>query len=119
MEDVESRLWLLEREFWLGGADVYRRHLADDALMVFPGMVLPKSQTVDSIASAPRWTDVTFSDERLVWLAPDVVALVYHATASREHDPAPYSALASSIYVRRDGDWQLALHQQSPSAPTN
>jgi hypothetical protein len=60
MEDVVSKLWALEREFWLGGADVYRRHVADEALMVFPGMVLTKSQTVESIAA--RWTAVSFRD---------------------------------------------------------
>lgn len=56
VEDVGSRLWALEREFWLGGADVYCRHLADESLMVFPGMVLTKAQTVESIAAGPRWT---------------------------------------------------------------
>ena len=29
-------------------------------------------------------------------------------------DGATYSALVSSAYVRREGGWRLALHQQTP-----
>jgi hypothetical protein len=108
-------LWELEMDLWRAGADVYRQRLTDDALMVFPGMVLTKPQTVDSIVAAPRWTSVSFSDQRLVRLAEDAVALIYHASGSREGDETPYSARVSSVYVRREGEWRLALHQQSPS----
>jgi hypothetical protein len=73
VEDVDTKLWELEKEFWLGGADVYRRHLADDAVMLFPGMVLAKSQTVESMAAGSRWTSVNFSDQRLVRLTSEVV----------------------------------------------
>ncbi len=115
MEDVNSTLWALEREFWLGGADVYRKHLADESLMVFPGMVLAKAQTVESIAAGPRWTAVVFSDQRVVRLTSEAVGLVYRASGSREQEPSAYSALVSSIYVKGDGEWKLAVHQQSPS----
>ena len=115
MEDVDSKLWELEREFWLGGADVYRRHLADDAVIVFPGMVMAKSKTVESIAAGPRWASVNFSDQRLVRLTPDAVALIYHASGLREHETSAYSAEVSSVYVQRFGSWELAMHQQSPS----
>jgi hypothetical protein len=115
VEDVDSALWVLEREFWLGGADVYRRHLDDEALMVFPGMVLAKPETVESIAAGPRWTSVNFSDRRVVRLTSEVVALSYRASGSREQEPSTYSAMVSSIYVKRDREWKLALHQQSSS----
>jgi hypothetical protein len=53
MDDVDQMIWALEKNFWLGGADVYRRHLADEALMVFPGMVSTMPQTVESITNGP------------------------------------------------------------------
>jgi uncharacterized protein DUF4440 len=115
-KQIHSTLWQIEKEFWLGGADVYRQRLADEALMVFPGMVLTKPQTVDAIAAGPRWTSVEFSDQRLMRLAQDGVALIYRASGSRDGDAAPYSALVSSVYVRRNGEWRLALHQQSPGS---
>jgi hypothetical protein len=114
VDDVTSMIWALEREFWLGGADVYRRHLADEALMVFPGMVLTKPQTVDAIANGRRWTSVSFADQRLVRFTRDTVALIYRASGSRAGQEPPYSALISSVYVMRDDEWRLALHQQSP-----
>jgi hypothetical protein len=77
-------------------------------------MVLTKAQTVESIATASRWTVVNFSEERLVRLTPDAIALIYRASGSRRGDESVYSALASSVYVRRGSEWKLALHQQSP-----
>jgi hypothetical protein len=114
VDDVTSMIWALERDFWLGGADVYRRHLADEALMVFPGMVLTKPETIDAIANGPRWTSVSFADQRLVRLTPDTIALTYRASGSRAGQERPYSAFVSSVYVMRNGEWRLALHQQSP-----
>jgi hypothetical protein len=115
VEDTDATLWALEKEFWVGGADVYRRRLADDAVMVFPGMLLTKSQTVDSVAAGSRWTAVDFSDQRVVRLTTDAAALIYRAAASRPSATSAYSALISSVYVRRGGEWTLVLHQQSPA----
>ena len=114
MEMANVELWTREKAFWLGGAEIYRQHVVDDAALVFPGMVLTKAQVIESIANGPRWTAVTFTEQRLVPLTPDAVALVYHGSGHRERQATPYSALVSSVYVRRDGEWKLALHQQSP-----
>ena len=78
-------------------------------------MVLAKSQTVETIAAGSRWTSVSFSDQRLVKWTSEVVALAYRASGSREREPSAYSTLVSSVYVKRAGEWNLALHQQSPS----
>ena len=107
-------LWQMERDFWTGGTDVYRRHLAGDALLVFSGMTLDREGAIASIADAPRWSRVRFTDERQVALAGDVTALVYHAAARRAGGDADYRARVTSVYARRDGRWQLALHQQTP-----
>jgi hypothetical protein len=40
--------------------------------------------------------------------------LVYSVVAQRE-GLEPYSAVVSSTYVRRDGEWKLAFHQQTPT----
>ena len=47
-------------------------------------------------------------------LTKDVALLIYRAVARWAHESAPYTALASSVYVRRGESWKLALHQQSP-----
>ena len=35
----DADLWAIEREFWLGGADVYESPVAPDALFVLPGPI--------------------------------------------------------------------------------
>ena len=114
--DLERQLLNIEEQFWQGGADFYRNNLTDDSLMVFPEPVgvLTKDSTVDAIAASPRWAEVRFEGARLVQLADDVALVVYRATAHREGDASSYSALVSSVYVRSDGSWKLAFHQQSP-----
>ena len=116
MDKQHSDLWALEEDFWLGGAEVYRRHLADEAVMLFPGMVLQRADTIASIESAPRWASVSFADQQVLQLVPDAVVLIYRASASREQQDAPYAALVSSVYARRDGAWKLIVHQQSPDS---
>ena len=46
-------------------------------------------------------------------LTPDGVTLTYHVTASRA-EGQPYTAWLTSTWVRRDGDWRMAFHQQTP-----
>jgi hypothetical protein len=77
-------------------------------------MVLTRAQTIESIEQGPRWTAVTFAEQRLLQLTTDTAALVYLASATRDAASAPYSARVSSVYVHRRGEWRLALHQQSP-----
>jgi hypothetical protein len=67
------------------GGAYYREHLADNAL-----------------------------DPRVVALTDDSGVLVYRPVAQRA-GKAPYSAVISSTFVRRDGACKLAFHQQSPT----
>ena len=57
---------------------------------------------------------MAFDAPRSLALSADVAALQYRASARREGDDSPYHALVTSVYVRRDGAWRLALHQQTP-----
>ena len=114
MNDVHAAVWELERGFWTGGAEYYRRHLAGETLMVFPGMVLDRETTIQVIEAAPRWTSVSFDRQQLLALSAEAVAIHYRATARREGQAAPYEALVTSVYVRRQGEWTLAVHQQTP-----
>lgn len=116
---LEAQLLDLEARFWREGAEFYRHHLADDAVMVFaePVGVLSREQAVQGVADAPRWADVRFGEVRLVQLTPSSVLLIYRAEASREGAASRYAALCSSAYVSRGEGWKLACHQQTPAAP--
>ena len=114
--NIAGDLIALEEQFWKGDADFYRQRLTPEALMVFPDPigVLGKEETVASISQAPRWRDVEFTEVRVVTLATDAALLVYRATARRAGD-ARYVTRASSVYVREEGAWNLAFHQQTPA----
>ena len=108
-----------ERDGWHAlvsgeGAAYYREHLTDDALMAFPFGVLSWEQAIEAIESAPPWSTFEMRDPRVIVLTENSGILVYSVVAHRERQ-GPYSALISSAFVRREGAWKLAFHQQSPA----
>lgn len=107
----------LERHGWEAlsgpdGAAFYEELMADDGLMVFPGLTLDKAATVRAIAGERPWAWFEMDDVRVVD-AGDTAVVSYHATSQRDAQ-GEYRARMSSVYVRRDGRWRLVLHQQSP-----
>lgn len=106
----------IEEQFWAaaGDPDFYRSHFADDGLIALAMGVMDKTQTVEAMGSAQPWAEFRLDDRRRLDIADDVASLTYRATARRESDDADYTAVVSSVYVRRNGDWTLVLHQQTP-----
>lgn len=113
-ENIEA----LEKQFWSGDATFYAEHLTADALMAFPEPVglLTRERIVESVRGAPRWNDVTFERTEFRPLNDDTALLAYLARARRDGEPHDYVAIASSVYVRRNGRFCLAFHQQTPYA---
>jgi uncharacterized protein (TIGR02246 family) len=95
------------------GAAFYDDVMADDGLMVFPGIVLDKAASLRAIARAASWASWELRDVRVIEALPDAGIVTYDATATRagEH---PYRAPMASVYARRDGRWRLVLHQETP-----
>jgi uncharacterized protein (TIGR02246 family) len=107
----------LERRGWAAlcgpdGAAFYDDLMADDGVMVFPGMTLDKGATLRAIAGARPW-DRYALDEVAVAGDGDAAVITYHAVSQREGE-GEYRARMSSVYMRTDGGWRLLLHQQSP-----
>ena len=119
MTSVAAELEDLERRGWKAlaghdGAAFYDALMADDGVMVFPGVVMDRSESLRAIAAATPWESFELSDIRVIEASADAGIVTYRAVAQRpgEH---PYRALMSSAYARR-GRWQLVLHQQTPGA---
>jgi hypothetical protein len=113
----EQELIELEHEGWRAlctsaGADYYRDRLARDALMAFPFGILGRDDALAAMASAEPWERYALHDVRVLALGDGAAAVVYRADAQRP-GAAPFRATISSVYVREDGEWKLALHQQS------
>lgn len=106
-------LWREEREFWLSGAAEAARKLDDACLMALaPQGILTRRRVVESLSSAPRWQEVTLADRASIE-TDEICVLAYHATARRA-GAETYRALCTTTWIRRDGDWRIVQHQQTP-----
>lgn len=76
--------------------------------------VLDKGATVASMESSAQWSTFDLEMFSVESLTSDVCALAYAVRACRGEDT--YEAMVSSVYVERDGQWQLALHHETPRA---
>lgn len=111
VEDLERRGW--EALSSPQGRSFYAEHMADDGLMLFPGMVLDKERVLGAIADAEPWASFELDDVRVIEPAADAAIVTYRATAHRQ-DAGTYRAMMASVYGRRQGRWLLVLHQQTP-----
>ncbi|MGY1824160.1 DUF4440 domain-containing protein [Geodermatophilus sp. SYSU D00079] len=92
----------------------YDRVLDDDVEMLLPGgMRLDDRATVLAAMGGPPWSSHALEDVVVRRLSADSGLVTYGVVAQRE-GVAPYSALISSAYVRRDDGWRLVFHQQTP-----
>ena len=110
IEDLERQGW--EALSGPGGAAFYEDAMADDGLMVFPGMVMDKPTAVATIRDVQPWSRYDIADLRVA--ADDRAALVTYRAKAQRAGEREYEAVMSSVYVRRAGRWLLLLHQQSP-----
>jgi hypothetical protein len=112
---LEQDLMKLEKGFWTEGGDYYRDHLDDECLVVFTDMA--GMQTNEEIArmnpGAGNWVNVKIDEKGFVELSDDAALLTYEAQAQRKNGE-PYKALVTTGYVKRDGEWKMAFHQQTP-----
>jgi hypothetical protein len=113
----------LERSGWNAlatsaddAAAFYEGVLARRVLMLLPGgMVIDdRARVVDSMRGAP-WDSFELAGETVLPLSDSSAVVAYRARARR--GDAEYEALIASTYVREDGAWRLALHQQTPTGP--
>jgi hypothetical protein len=119
-DEVTTELLALERRGWdalcdATGADFYGEVMADDGLMVLAnGAVMDRAAVLEALGASPPWLRYTIDDVRLVPAGAEAAALVYRGTAWRGEELEPFTGAMSSLYVRRDGRWRLALYTQTP-----
>lgn len=113
-----DELMALERQGWdalcrQSGASFYGALMTEDAVMVLVnGLVMDKTEVVQSLDQAPGWDRYEISDPRRVELGSESAALVYRARAHRAGD-LPFDAAMTSVYVTVDGAPRLALYTQT------
>ncbi len=108
----------LETEGWEAlshgrGRAHYAALLTDDAVMLLPQVgLLSHDKALDGMDAQP-WSWFQIRNPQTIELTDDSAMLHYRVQARRDFQPE-YQALIASTYVRRDGTWKLAVHQQTP-----
>jgi hypothetical protein len=112
-----QELLALEKQFWTGGPDFYRKNLDDQCLVAFTEMaaVMSKEQVASTIKEGQRWKNLDIKEKGFLEIDNGVAVLTYQATAKKPNGE-DYKALVSSGYARRDGAWKMVFHQQTPLA---
>ena len=99
------------------GSDFYGDLMSDSGVMVLAnGSVMTRNDVVEALAQAPPWERYEIDDVRLVELGADSTALVYIGTGYRGDNDPPFVGVMTSVYVRHNGTWKLALYQQTPKS---
>jgi hypothetical protein len=110
----------LEHQGWTAlsssGADArrfYERVLDEQIMMLLPGgLVLDdRAAAIDSMSGQP-WSAYELEDMRVLQPTRDTAVVTYGVVAER--DEQQYSAVMSSVYVRRQDGWKITFHQQTP-----
>ena len=91
----------------------YERVLDRSVVMILPGGLTldDRAVIIDSMSGQP-WSSYELADLRSFQPTEDTAVVTYGVVAER--DSQAYSALMSSLYVLRDGEWKLTFHQQTP-----
>jgi hypothetical protein len=95
------------------GADFYREVLDGEVVMLLPGgLRLADREAIIESMGGPPWSAHHLEEIHEHRPTPDT-ALVTYGVVARRGD-VEYSALVSSLYVRRELGWRMAFHQQTP-----
>jgi hypothetical protein len=112
---LEQDLLRLEKGFWTEGGDYYRTHVDEECLLAFTEMagVHSNEEIAGMNPGANNWRDIDLDEKGCVQLLDDAAVITYEVNATRSNGE-PYKALVSTGYVKRDGEWKMAFHQQTP-----
>jgi hypothetical protein len=116
---ILEQLLEIERSLWNNDAEGYYERYSPSAILVFPGVGrIGRDTAVAAIrkenAEGRAWAEVTMDDVDGRWIVPDAVALLtYLAMARWNYESEASGYLCSTVYLRRQGTWQVSLHQQT------
>jgi hypothetical protein len=111
---LETRGWQALSTDGTAAAAFYQQVLDSTVVMQLPGgLTLNDRDTIVRSMSGQPWSAFRLESPTVLQPTPDTGMVTYCVIAKRGDAPE-YSALISSLYVRREDGWKLAFHQQTP-----
>jgi hypothetical protein len=115
IEGKERQVWdAIKAKNW----DAFAAFMTDDFVLVSPDGALTKAQMMEGIRKYDM-TEYSFSDVRFIKVDDDLVVLAYTTREKSSYDGKPEPdkpSYASSAWVRRNGQWLAAFHQETTAA---
>jgi hypothetical protein len=74
------------------------------------GRIFNRSEIIEALRTEPR-VQFSLSDFRATVLGEGVVLVTYRAGRRDESDDSEFASLRSSLWILRDGRWQMLFHQ--------
>jgi hypothetical protein len=111
---MSETIWQMEEQLWTGCRERLSAAMSGLCVMAFPepvGMMLG-AQLQQRTEHVPRWDLVAMTDQTTASPASGVIVLAYRAEG-RRRGSAPYRALCTSTYARKNDDWNLVQHHQT------
>ena len=113
---LESELLEIEERFWQsrGDTEFWATNFNDEGVIALPMGLMEKAAVLASQEDARPWSDFAIKDAHVVDLGDDVASISY-TVAGRRDGESDYTAVVTSVYAKRNGEWQLMVHQQTPT----
>lgn len=122
---VRETLVSMERQLWEAwknkDGNTFQRLLSADSIGVGRGGVDNRAAIIRDISGSDCVVrSYSFDNIQVTMLDRNTAILTYKAMqdATCGGQVIPPSVWASSVYVRRNGRWQAAFHQETPATPT-
>jgi hypothetical protein len=119
---VEADLMKMEKAAWdafgKGDGKFFQSLLTEDAVVVGDAGFQSKADSVKMIGTKPcDIKSFNFTNFKVTMLNPSTALVTYSGTQEGTcgGQPVPAKTNASSIYVKRNGKWMAAFHQETPA----
>lgn len=121
MSQTTDEIIALEKRFWTEADNpaIFEDEVVDEAIIVIEPMGFIRKQQAAQMPAEKPWIDVQMTDLQVQQVTDDCVTLAYHGQARHEGEEKPYQGSIASVYIRRDGRWQLALSAHQPWKPND
>jgi hypothetical protein len=117
---VADQLEKMERQAWdafgRGDGKFFEGFYSSDATQIDPNGIMTRKEAIAAISTKPcELKNYSINNFKVTMLNATTAFVTYNATqdASCGGQKVPDKLLASSVYVKRNGKWQGALHQES------
>ena len=119
-KSVTDQLEKMERQAWdafgRGDGKFFEGFYSSDATQIDPNGIMTRKEAIAAISTKPcELKNYSINKFKVTMLSPSTAFVTYSATqdATCGGQKVPEKLVASSVYVKRNGKWQGALHQES------